>query len=78
MTIHGTQTSSNASEFAVEGRFEALRSKHLKYKAMIKEARKNPSTTDFYLNQLKKQKLLIKDLLETEAVNNAQSKGVLS
>lgn len=45
-------------------RVEALREKHAAYKDKIREAQKCPSTTDFYLSQLKKQKLMIKEEIE--------------
>lgn len=45
-------------------RLEALRSKHAMYKTKIKELQKNPSTADYYLTQLKKQKLLLKEEIE--------------
>jgi len=45
-------------------RVQALREKHAEYKDKIKEAQKCPSTTDFYLSQLKKQKLMIKEEIE--------------
>ena len=45
-------------------RLEALREKHAMYKHKIKEARQHPSTTDFYLAQLKKQKLAVKEEIE--------------
>lgn len=45
-------------------RVEALRQKHLAMKAKIDDARKCPSTTDDYMRNLKKQKLIIKEELE--------------
>ena len=45
-------------------RLESLRSKHALYKTQIKEAQKSPATADFYLTQLKKQKLQIKEEIE--------------
>lgn len=45
-------------------RLNALREKHALFKSKIREAQKSPSTTDFYLNQLKKQKLMIKEEIE--------------
>lgn len=45
-------------------RVESLRAKHSMYKDLIRQAQQSPSTTDFYLRQLKKQKLMIKEELE--------------
>ena len=45
-------------------RVEALRQKHLAMKEKIQDARKSPSTSDDYMSNLKKQKLLIKEELE--------------
>lgn len=45
-------------------RVEALRQKHIMYEDLIREAQARPSIADFYLRQLKKQKLQIKDALE--------------
>ena len=45
-------------------RLESLRSKHALYKMQIKEAQKRPATADFYLTQLKKQKLQVKEEIE--------------
>lgn len=45
-------------------RLEALKAKHLLYKERIKEAQKSPATADYYLQQLKKQKLQIKEEIE--------------
>lgn len=51
-------------------RLHALREKHAAFKHKIKEAQKSPSATDFYLSQLKKQKLLLKEEIEgIRAVN---------
>lgn len=44
---------------------KALQEKHADISRKIDEARKSPSTTDFYLTQLKKQKLIIKEKIET-------------
>ncbi len=43
---------------------KALKEKHADLGRQIEEARKSPSTTDFYLTQLKKQKLIIKEKIE--------------
>ncbi len=45
-------------------RLESLRSKHALYKMQIKEAQKSPATADFYLTQLKKQKLQVKEEIQ--------------
>lgn len=42
----------------------ALQSKHKVLAERINEAQKHPSTADFYIRQLKKQKLMIKEELE--------------
>lgn len=49
---------------AVTSRIEALKQKHAALKSRIDEMRGLPSTTDFYLNQLKKQKLMLKEQIE--------------
>lgn len=43
---------------------QALKEKHADLSRQIDEARKSRSTTDFYLTQLKKQKLVIKEKIE--------------
>jgi hypothetical protein len=45
-------------------RIEALRHKHALLKHRIETVQSLPSTTDFYLKQLKKQKLLLKEEIE--------------
>lgn len=47
-----------------ESRVEALRNKHELLKSRIAEIQSLPSTTDFYLRQLKKQKLMLKEQIE--------------
>lgn len=44
-------------------RIVALRKKHAMYKDQIREAQKSPAA-EYYLKQLKKQKLLVKEELE--------------
>lgn len=44
-------------------RLQALRAKHQILSQRIDEAQKHPSTADFYVSQLKKQKLMIKEEL---------------
>lgn len=62
---------SNSASAPGSSRVNALRAKHSMYKDLIKQARKSPSTTDFYLRQLKKQKLIIKEELENITPNKA-------
>lgn len=57
MTARGLSATQNT-------RLEALRQKHAVLKSRIEEAQNIPSTTDFYLRQLKKQKLLLKEQIE--------------
>ncbi len=45
-------------------RVEALRKKHLAVEAQIIDAIKSPSMADYYIKNLKKQKLMIKEELE--------------
>lgn len=45
-------------------RIEALRKKHSILSSRVTEAQRDLSCTDFYLRQLKKQKLLVKEELE--------------
>lgn len=45
-------------------RLQALRKKHTVLSSQIEEELKRPYITDFYLKQLKKQKLLLKDEIE--------------
>lgn len=49
---------------AQKSRLEALRNRHAILSSRIEEAQKSPSTTDFYLRQLKKQKLVLKEEIE--------------
>ena len=49
---------------AQQSRIEALRQRHQILSSRIEEAYKSPSTTDFYLRQLKKQKLVLKEEIE--------------
>ncbi len=49
---------------AQTSRIESLRNKHSALKARIKEAQNSYSTSDFYISQLKKQRLLVKEELE--------------
>jgi hypothetical protein len=45
-------------------RIKALQEKHAIISSQIEEAQSSPSATDFYLRQLKKQRLILKDELE--------------
>ena len=54
---------SRGAETAPLSRLESLRKKHLLYKRQIKEAQRSPGA-EFYLKQLKKQKLLVKEEIE--------------
>ncbi len=58
MTARGTSASSPIS------RLESLKHKHSLLKYRIEQMQNLPSTTDFYLKQLKKQKLLLKEEIE--------------
>lgn len=49
---------------AQNSRLEALRKRHAILSSRIEEAQRSPSTTDFYLRQLKKQKLVLKEEIE--------------
>ncbi len=46
-------------------RLEALKNKHAIIDTRIDDAQKPPGREDFYLKQLKKQRLLIKEEIET-------------
>jgi hypothetical protein len=56
--------SARASAVVPQNRVEALRSKHSILADRIEEAQRQPSTTDFYLRQLKKEKLFLKEKIE--------------
>ncbi len=49
------------SDVPVNSHIESLKEKHISLSNEIEEAQKNLSTTDFYLSQLKKQKLIVKE-----------------
>lgn len=57
MTLRGAST-------AYISRVQALRNKHAVLNSRIEKAQNIPSTTDFYLRQLKKQKLMLKEEIE--------------
>ena len=46
-------------------RVEALRKKHLAVEAQIIDAIRSPSIADYYIRDLKKQKLMIKEEMES-------------
>ena len=45
-------------------RLRALRDRHAVLSSQVEQAHKSPSTTDFFLRQLKKQKLILKEEME--------------
>jgi hypothetical protein len=45
-------------------RVEALRARHAALSERLEDARKSPSTNDFFLSQLKKEKLKLKEEIE--------------
>lgn len=53
--------SNTVSKTSSQSRIDALREKHRVLSDAVCDAAKHPATTDFYLNQLKKQKLVIKE-----------------
>ena len=59
-------TTTTVSNTSVHPRVQALKNKHKALSEIVDEAQKDLSTTDFYLNQLKKQKLVIKERLAEE------------
>lgn len=58
MTARGLTASAPSS------RIEALQSKHAMISGDIEEAHRSPSTTDYYLRQLKKKRLQLKEEIE--------------
>ncbi|MGQ0528139.1 MAG: DUF465 domain-containing protein [Alphaproteobacteria bacterium] len=56
MTARGLSTA--------QSRLEALKQKHSILSMRVEEAYKTLSTTDFYLKQLKKEKLVLKEKIE--------------
>lgn len=56
----------SVSEVSVNPRIEALRAKHKGLSQKVEQAHNNLLTTDYYLSQLKKQKLIVKEKLESE------------
>lgn len=47
-----------------QSRIQALREKHQTLSQKVDDVYKHPSASDFYLNQLKKQKLILKEKIE--------------
>ncbi len=47
-----------------QSRIEVLKQKHAILKSRIEQEQRYPSAADFYLRQLKKQKLLLKEKIE--------------
>jgi len=58
MTLRGSSGDTHTS------RIEALKRKHAILSRRVEDAQRDLSSTDFYLRQLKKQKLLVKEELE--------------
>lgn len=56
-------------------RAKALKDKHLALSQKVEEAQKNLSGNDFYLNQLKKQKLSVKEQLAIEELQTSSSRA---
>tara|TARA_R110001592_G_scaffold27763_12_gene102701 strand:- start:3448 stop:3651 length:204 start_codon:yes stop_codon:yes gene_type:complete len=54
------------SENSVNPRIQSLREKHSALSEEIENAQKSLSTTDYFLSQLKKQKLMVKEKLAAE------------
>ena len=54
------------SEVPENPRIQALKEKHIALSQEIEDAQKNLSTTDYYLSQLKKQKLKVKEKIAAE------------
>lgn len=50
-------------------RLETLKRKHSILDNQIRKEQKNPNTADYYLKQLKRQKLFIKDQMEDLLIN---------
>lgn len=69
------QNSGSVSELlsAQHSRLEALKKRHSHISDSIEQAHKSPSTTDFYLRQLKKEKLMLKEQIEGIRVSEAAS-----
>lgn len=63
---------------AQKSRLEALKSKHMLIDERIEEEQSRPAVADFYLRQLKKQKLILKEQIESLrlAANNGRTSKV--
>ncbi len=59
------------SEILINPPVKALKEKHIALSKQVEEAQKDLSTTSFYLNQLKKQKLVMKERIIDEASREA-------
>ena len=57
MNDHGLESSQ-------QSRIDALKAKHAILASRLDRAQKQPGSADFYIKQLKKQKLLLKDKIE--------------
>jgi len=57
MSAQGLLSSQNS-------RLEALKQRHSVLSSKVEDAHKSPATTDFYLSQLKKEKLSLKEEIE--------------
>lgn len=61
-------------------RLEALKTKHAAISERLNNAMKKPATADYYLTQLKKQKLILKDSIQKlmaghSAANQTEAAG---
>ncbi len=54
----------SALQATSDARIEALKSKHALLSRRVRDAQNSPSSTDYYLSQLKKQKLMLKEEIE--------------
>ena len=55
---------SNSISSEQSKRLEALKAKHAVISQRLEQAMKTPASADYYLTQLKKQKLLLKDTIQ--------------
>lgn len=55
---------------AQKSRLEALRNRHAILSSRVEDAHKSPGVNDFYLRQLKKQKLALKEEIERIRTQN--------
>ena len=61
----------SVSDVRIDAHVEALRAKHRDISNKIEDAQKDLSTTDFFLSQLKKEKLVIKEQIASEETRTA-------